>query len=166
MIELLKNWIISVTAASIIAAAAVAVTPKGSVRKMVRFAGGLVLFIAMAAPLKEIDSRDIAFFSMQYRADYEGYEEKLIRANDTMIKSIIEDKTRTYILQKANELGIDCDAEIRTTKRDDGYPYPDSVTVSVNGNASPALQKELSRAIAAELGIPYDKQKWRQTEDE
>lgn len=164
--EVLKNWITGVTAASILVAAAVAVTPKGSMQKMVRLVGGLVLFLVLIAPLKEMDSSDMAYFNMQYRAEYENYEEKLIQENSTMIKTIIEDKTRSYILQKADELGIACDAEVNAKKREDGYPYPDTVTITVKTGTDLDLQKELTRIIESELGVPYENQKWRQTEDE
>jgi hypothetical protein len=164
--ELIRNWITSVTAASILISAALAVTPKGSAKKVVRLVGGLILFIVLTAPLKEIDYTDFAYFNMQYRAEYENYEEKLITENSTMIKSIIEDKTRTYILQKADELGIECDAEVFAASRDDGYPYPDKVVIKPEGTPDPALREKLSYVIESELGVTADRQEWRQTEDE
>lgn len=163
--EILRSWITTVTAASILVSAAVAVTPKGSMQKMVRFVGGLVLLLALTAPLKDFNSEDLAFYSMQYRADYEQYEEKLIDENTAMIKTIIEDKTRTYILQKADELGIECNAAVTAVSREDGYPYPEEIVIETDAGVDPTLKAKLSRVLESELGVPKEKQKWRATED-
>lgn len=164
--EMIKDWISSVTAASILVSAALALTPNGSVKKVVRLVGGLILLIVLSAPLKELDFKDIAFYNMQYRADYEKYEEKLIKENSVMIKSIIEDKTETYILQKAGELGLDCEAKVFAESRDEGYPFPGKVVITASGKIDPSTQKKLSYIIESELGVTIEKQEWRLTEDE
>jgi len=164
--EIIRNWITGVTAASILISAALAVTPKGAVKKVLKFVGGLILFIVLTAPLKEIDISDIAYYNMQYRADYEKYEEKLIFENSSMIKTIIEDKTRTYILQKADELGIACDVQVYAKKRGDGYPYPDKIVITTGSDTDPALRERLSYILESELGVTDENQEWRLTEDE
>lgn len=124
------------------------------------------MFIVLTSPLREIDISDIAYYNMQYRADYEKYEEKLIYKNSSMIKTIIEDKIRSYILQKAEEMGLQCDAQVHAKKRVDGYPYPERVVIITESDPDPALKKKLSYILESELGITDENQEWRQTEDE
>jgi len=164
--NVIREWIIGLTAVSIVVSAALAITPSGSVKKTVRLIGGLILFIILIRPLKELDAGDIAFYNMQYRADYEKYEEKLITRNSSMIKTIIEDKLRTYILQKAADLGVECDAEVITRTREDGYPYPVRIIFYIPAEPDPALRERLSYIVASELGVDEENQEWRLVEDE
>jgi len=149
--SVLRDWISGVTAAAIILSAVLALTPEGTVKKTVRLAGGLVMLIAVVSPFRSLNISDISFFTQQYRADYENYEEKLIFENSAMVKLIIEDKTRTYILQKAGEFGIDCDVEVMAKTAEAGYPYP--VQVTIIGALSEAEKDKLGRFIKAELGV-------------
>ncbi|MGI6578363.1 MAG: stage III sporulation protein AF [Eubacteriales bacterium] len=164
--KMIGEWIISLTAASILISATIAITPKGAVKRSVRLVGGLILLLILIKPLKELDVGDIAYYNMQYRAEYEKYEEKLITQNSSMIKTIIEDKTRTYILQKAEELGIECDAEVKTRTREDGYPYPDRIIFHISHSQDPAMRERLSYIVASELGVAEENQEWRLEEHE
>jgi hypothetical protein len=164
--ETIRNWISAVTAVSILVSAALAVTPEGAVKKILRFVGGLILFIVLIAPLKEISISDIAYFSMQYRADFENYRDKLLFENSSMIKTIIEDRTRTYILQKAEELGIQCDVRVYAKTPDDGYPYPHKAVIMTGAETGREQRQMLSRLLESELGISAENQEWRQVEDE
>ena len=163
---MIKEWIMGITAASILVSAVIAITPNGASKKSVRLVGGLILFIVIIRPLKEMNMSDLAFYNMQYRADYEKYEQKLIMQDSSMIKTIIEDKTRTYILQKADLLGIECDAEVSAQKREDGYPYPDEIIFYVSEDHDSESIKQLSYIVASELGVPVEKQEWRSAENE
>jgi|LSQX01.2.fsa_nt_gb hypothetical protein len=163
---MIKDWIIGITAASILVSAVIAITPKGAPKRSVRLVGGLILFIVIIDPLKKMDLSDLAFYSMQYRADYEKYEEKLIFQNSSMIETIIEDKTRTYILQKAELLGVKCDVEVSAKKREDGYPYPDKIVFYVMEECDSELIEQLSYVVSSELGVPEEKQEWRSAENE
>lgn len=156
--EILKDWIIGLCAASIIVSAAVTLTPDGNMKKTVRFIGGLILFIVIIQPVISFDMDAMAFNTMQYRADYEGYEDKLIFVNSAHTKLIIEDRTRTYILQKAELLGLDCEVEVRARTEGDGYPYPYSLTGSYLGGEKEL--GELKRYIESELAIPAERQEW------
>ncbi|MDR1116806.1 MAG: stage III sporulation protein AF [Oscillospiraceae bacterium] len=158
--EVLKTWILGITAASIIVSAAAAIAPQGHMRSIVRFIGGLVLFISVISPLKDFNLEDMAFYQAQYRAEYEDYEEKLIFNSSAQIKLIIEDRTRTYILQKADSLQLDCDVTVITKAAKDAYPYPAEITGTYSGAESAA--EELKRFIESELGVPKEKQKWNE----
>lgn len=163
---MIKEWIVGITAASILISAIIAITPDGAPKRSVKLVGGLILFVVLIRPFMDMKMADLAFYNMQYRADYEKYEEKLIMKNSSMIKTIIEDRTRTYILQKADLLGIECDVEVSARRREDGYPYPERIVIYVSKDYDPVLKSQLSYIVASELGVPEENQEWRSTEDE
>ena len=154
--EKLSQWIISVTAVSIILSVAVSLTPDGNMKKIVRFVGGLILFIVALEPVAGFNPEDIAFYTTQYRADYEKYEEKLIFENSAYVKLIIEDRTRTYIIQQAEYYLIDCDASVTARSVDSGYPFPYSAVITCR--AGEENIEKLTRWIEAELAIPRERQ--------
>ena len=48
----LREWLLGVTAAALAVALAQALTPEGTVKKLLRITGGLVLLLAVVRPLK------------------------------------------------------------------------------------------------------------------
>ena len=56
----LRQWLLGVACTALMLAAAEGLTPKGSVKKVCRLAGGLALVLAAAGPLLQIDSGLIA----------------------------------------------------------------------------------------------------------
>ncbi len=158
--DILREWIVGVTAASILVAAVVALAPGGTAKKTVRFAGGLVIFIALVGPLGKINFEDISYFNMQARADYKKYEEKYIFENSSMVGVIVSDKLATYVMEKASEYGIECEVSVRVKQHDEGHPFPVEVSIDVISEGEPQARKRLSTLIEAELGVPEERQKW------
>ena len=64
MIELLRQWLTGVTCAAMIAALADSLTPAGTVKRIGRMAGGLLLLIAVVQPVLEVDFSALASASV------------------------------------------------------------------------------------------------------
>lgn len=158
--NILKEWILNLTAVSILVSAALAVCPKGNVKNIVRFTGGLLLLFTLIRPVTELDFETLSFHSMQLRADFEHYEGALIEENSAMVGTIVEEKLRLYIIERAQEYGIVCDASVQTKQRDEGYPYPVSVEIKIRGEPNRAGEKKLASGIEADLGVPAECQTW------
>ena len=60
MIELIREWLVGITCGAIIVALADGLSPNGTVRKIGRLTGSLVLVLAMIQPVLRIDSRTFA----------------------------------------------------------------------------------------------------------
>jgi len=155
-----SGWITRITAAAILLSAASAIAPSGSGRRMVRFTGGLILFVVMIKPLAELSADDLSFFTAQYTYEFEGLSQELESEGDTLRRLIIEDKAASYILKKADELGLDCEAEVTASARDEGTPYPVKVAVTYAAGSDPEAIGELSRIIAADLAVDGKNQSW------
>lgn len=160
MIELIRTWLIGITCAAIVVALCESLAPSGAVRKVGRFAGGLVLLIAVLQPFLTLDMRDLSGFLNEYRIEAGDYSTELETENEKLMKNIIEEQTGAYILDKAAALGIDsCEVSVEAAAAGDGeYPIPEAVTVT--GNLSENQRSALSRQIEADLAIPAQRQIW------
>lgn len=162
MTELLRDWLLGVTCAAMVLAIAEALTPEGSIRKICRLAGGLVLLLAAVSPVVKLDEADLTRALTEYRVTAQDYGDALVEKNNILYKTIIEENTAAYILDKAKELGISCGAEVIFAYDEDGNPYPEEVRVF--GRWTEAQKAELSRVLETELGIPPGQQMFERTE--
>lgn len=161
MIEVIRNWLIGVTAAAIVVALAEGVAPDGAVKKIGKLAGGLLLIVAVIQPLVGLDYEAMAGILTDYRVETEGYSAALEIENERLMKNIIEEQTGAYIQDKAAELGAECTADVTCQADDDGNFYPASVVVY--GELDQKLQNTLSRTIEGDLAIPVEHQRYERT---
>ncbi len=152
----MRQWIAHITAASLLSAIAMAVTPKGRVRQVTRLACGLMCALAVAAPLAEVDVGALASGLALYRQRAEQIVTQAGEEEKTMERTYIEQQCQAYILGKADERGLALGAVELTARWDDQARvwYPWSVTI-----AAP-MDSALSAVIEAELGIPAERQRW------
>lgn len=158
MMETIRGWLIGITATAMIAALAENIAPEGSVKRIVKFAGGLLMIIAMIRPVMHLDFSNLSSILTDYHIDSAGYSKALETKNSQLIKSIIEDETSAYIQDKAAELGIVCEVRVLCRIEDDGNPYPSSAVVS--GDLEETQILKLSRLIEGELAIPAKNQRY------
>lgn len=154
MMELLRQWLTGVTCAAIIVALADSLMAGGTVRKIGRLAGGLLLLAAVVKPVLEVDLTALSASSIRMEVESVPAAEE---AGLDLMKSIIGEETGAYILDKAAELGVPCQ-EVRVTcaVEENGVPYPESVVLV--GPMSREEQELLSRRIEADLAIPAERQ--------
>lgn len=155
--EILKNWVIGVTCAALLIAAADCVTPGGTVKKLGRLTGGLVLLLAMISPLLGLDYEALAIAMTESRGDLSGYsQEESDKLSAELMKTIIAEESGAYILDKATNLGVQCAVTVDCDVSEGNIPYPAAVTVV--GALSAEQRAALSRAIEADLAIPPEMQ--------
>lgn len=154
--ELLRQWLTGVTCAAIIVALADSLMAGGTVRRIGRLAGGLLLLAAVVKPVLEVDLTVLSAASLRLEAEAVPAAEE---AGLDLMKSIIGEETGAYILDKAAELGISCQ-EVRVTcaVEESGVPYPASVVLV--GDLTEEEQARLSRRIEADLAIPAEQQSY------
>ena len=154
--ELLRQWLTGVTCAAIIVALADSLMAGGTVRRIGRLAGGLLLLAAVVKPVLEVDLSVLSAASLRLEAEAVPAAEE---AGLDLMKSIIGEETGAYILDKAAELGISCQ-EVRVTcaVEENGVPYPASVVLV--GDLTEEEQARLSRRIEADLAIPAERQSY------
>ncbi len=160
MTQWLRNWLLSLTGAALVCAAALRLTPEGRVKPVVRLMCAVCMAAALLFPLRDAAVGGYALNLARYRTAAEtltGAGETLRQELD---RSIIEERMEAYILDKARSLGVPLSgARVALRWSTEGVWLPDSAELTG------AYSGTLSDLLAAELGIPPEKQRWRTDED-
>lgn len=158
MMDWVKNWIISVTCVSILLAAVQCLMPPGGVKRVGQLTGGLLMLLAAASPLLELDLAELSLSLTELRMEQSGSSALLELENTRLVKEIIAEQTAAYIADKAMELGADCAVEVTYEYSEDGMAYP--VAVTVTGPLTSEQRAELERWLEAELAVPREDQSY------
>ena len=155
MLELMRQWLLSITCAALVIAMAESLTPSGTIRRIGRLTGGLVLLLAMLEPLLTLDQGALTQALTEYRLSLDGYAQELEQEDRDLMKDIIEERSAAYIQDKAACMDIDCQVTVTAGEEGD-WPVPESVTVF--GGLSEEQQSRLTRSIEADFAIPAERQ--------
>lgn len=147
----LKTWLLGVTAAALAVALAQALTPEGTVKKLLGLIGGLVLLLTVVRPLK-----GLAPAALPDPGALVPSVETAETAGEEAMKTLIAQKVGAYIVDKGDRLGCPCTAQVTVAEDGSGWAVPWSV--EVRGQWTAGGKRELSQAIAQELDIPVERQ--------
>lgn len=147
----------SITAASLLSAVAMALTPAGRVKQVTRLACGLMCALAVAGPLVRLDFGSLASSLALYEQRARAITDKAEEEAKMMDRTYIEERCEAYILAKATEAELVVDGVSLSARWDDEdlVWYPWSVTVDAPYN------EWLAGLMEAELGVPAVRQEWR-----
>ena len=151
---ILRSWLLGVVACALLVSACEQLTDGGTMKKIVRFVGGMLLMLALLRPLLRIDLTDLAVNAGAYREAVAQLEEELGAQRQRELSARIAAQTGAYIEDKAHALGAEVTAEV-TVREEDGAFIPDRAVLFGEENA------ELSALLTQELGIAPEKQEWR-----
>lgn len=156
---MLREWLLGITAAAMLIALAESLIPPGAIRRIGKLSGGLILLIAVLQPMLTVEYSALSESFSRYRNDLGEYQAQPETGNFQIMKTIIEAKSAAYIQDKAEGLGIVCEAEVCCTADDtQSYPYPASV--KIKGNLSAGQIRQLQELIEAELAVPAEEQSY------
>lgn len=160
MMELMRQWLLGVTCTALVLAIADSLAPEGNVKKVCRLAGGLALLAAAMGPLLRIDEGSLSRAISEYQITVQNYEKELEEKNVLLYQTIIEEQTAAYIVDKAEELGISCQAEVTFAYDEDGMPCPWEVTAW--GSWTEEQCGQLMGLVETDLGIPSQRQHYEE----
>ena len=160
MTELVRQWLLGVACTALILAVADSLAPEGSVKRICRLAGGLALLLAAVSPLLRLDGGALIDALEGYRAQIQSYEETLERQNNLFYQTVIEQSTAAYIVDKAEGLGISCQAEVTFSYDEDGVPFPWEVTA--RGDWTDETREAMERLLEDDLGVPPQRQHYEE----
>ena len=155
--EGVREYLLSVTAGAILCGILGSlVGEKGAFSGLYKLISGLVLCFLMISPLVNIELSDFTEFagdliSQGDQAVREGEE-----CRDQMLRQIITDEARAYIMDKARSYGTEIQVEI--TLSGDDPPVPESCTI--RGQISPYVKQQLKKILITDLGIPEENHLW------
>ncbi len=150
MIEWIRQWLLSVTGAAILAALAESLMPSGPVRQVGRLSCGLVLLAALLSPVLQWQTGDSAALA-QWQETLALETQALEDSRQSQLKTIIAQQYAAYAVDKGAELGVSCTATFTCALGEDGLFYPTSGTIY--GDCTPAQTEALQDALAADLAL-------------
>ena len=114
---------------------------------------------AFISPLAGIDLDGYSETLAGFKLEAEAFASQGETYSKNLNRTIIEDECEAYILDKAENLGIQLDeVEVLAVWSDEGYWYPSEA--SIKGSLSQAERNRMSSYIEAELGISAGNQQW------
>ena len=163
MTELIRAWIMGLTAAAFLAAIAMALTPKGRPRAVVGLVTGLVTIVALVAPILEFDYAAYVRNVNDFAFSLESRNQEWEVSQERVTSLIIRERSEAYILDKAESLGlVGLDIEVATARNPAGWFTP--YRVWIVGEVSAAQQRALSEFLNGTFGIPAERQYWEKAE--
>ena len=154
--EELRQYILSVITISLLCGIFQMFFAESNIGAIVKLITGLMITITVVSPIIRGSNLSFSAYFDSISADGElavAIGEEL--AADTA-SAFIKDKTETYICDKASAMGAVISADVILT--DDALSVPSEVTIK--GNVSPYVKKQLSDWIQNDLCIDEDKQTW------
>ena len=160
MVELIRTWILGLVGAAVFCALATELTPPGMVKRVLHTLCGIVMALTLVSPLLRFDFSAYSLNLAKYRENAAALHQSAQEISDELSRRLIEDECRAYILDKAQELGLDVEAvSVRVRWSSEGFWYPVEAAVSAPYNG------DLSRCMESELGIPESSQNWSGNEN-
>lgn len=157
--EAVRSWLVSLVMVSMLLGLARLLTPKGSVQKIASFTGGLILLLALLRPLMEVEFSELVSDLGVYHEEVAERREELALEGEKQLERSIAERTSAYISDKAKTLGTEVSVRVKTIPSSEGIPLP--AEAEITGDYSP----ELAEYIERDLGIPAERQVWREDEN-
>lgn len=149
--ELVRQWLLSVTCAALMAALADGLMPKGAVKQVGKLVCALVLLCAVLRPVLCVRLPDTGQLLSGVGGKVEDSRTRLEQDSGQMLKTLIERECGAYIVDKAATLGAVCRAQVECKADATGVWMPDRAYVA--GPLDDGQRKKLTALVHSELGI-------------
>ena len=160
MAEVLHSWIMGLFGAALLGALAMAITPEGPVRTVLRTLCGIVLALALVSPLLKLDMENYSLNMARYREESARLTEALAETENRLSRAIIQEECAAYIWDKAQNLGLSPDVVEVVAKWGGDCWIPDEAYVEASGTQE--QRRALAGVLEAELGITAERQHWNE----
>lgn len=155
--EGIRRYILSVTAAAVICSMVLSLCDKKGFNKAaIKMLCGIFVAITMIAPLLEIRLSNISMSAGVLSGEATAAVEEGRQAAVNAVGSIIKQRTESYILDKADAMGIEIIVQVSLDQENLRYPQ----CVCIHGTVSPFAKRQLQLWISEELGIAEENQIW------
>ena len=159
MIAAIRDWIFRLICVSFLVGLVALLTPKGAVRRITLFCGGLLFLLALLQPALPKGTLQNAPDFARWETEIEGLTARYRAENQKEWEDLIADEIRTYIETEAKALGFSCTAGVLVETGGDGIPRVVGAEISAEGK-----NEALAQYMEQELGIPASAQSWKDTE--
>jgi len=163
MTELIRNWVLGLTAASFITGIAMAIAPKGRSRAATALVSGLVTIVVLIAPILDFDHTAYMQDFVETEVSVTLRTEEMENASKSLQARIISERSIAYILDKAESVGLpNLDIRIQTKAGADGFVVP--YAIYLTGEYTLEQRRTLEAYLVGTFGIPIQRQTWSVTD--
>ena len=157
--NMVKNYFLAVAAVSFLVCLVSDLLPKTGVGNAARFIGSLILVLSVITPITQINPEDISAAISQFHIQTVQRNSGIEVNNQKLIAELIKDQCEAYVLNKAEEQGMDISVDISVCVNKGDYPYPE--TIRFSGTVSQADRQYIMDVTERDLGIPQSRQEWK-----
>ena len=154
-----QEYLFRVAAAALAVSLITAIPLKQPVKHVICAGCGALLLLTLLRPMLRLRDVDPKEYLSKFQIDNTMIDEAL-RDGQTRAQALITGQTEAYIWDKAAALGAEVRAEVTLAALSEHYSYPCAVTLTGRWTAS--QRQALSEYIAQTLGIPPERQTWRE----
>lgn len=154
--EAIGEYLIGVTAAALLCALVGKLSVSGMSGAVIRMICGVFMAMAVVAPWATLRLDAPLELVTNVQSDAEAIVSQGENSAREAMAGIISGQVRTYILDKADAMGLDLEVSVELTDAD--LPVP--VAVTLKGEISPYHKGVLGDAIRDDLGIGKEAQTW------
>jgi hypothetical protein len=154
--ELLRHYVFSVVAASLISGVIMGFLQGGTVKTLIKVISGLFLAFMVISPIRQLDISDFPIPGTEEASEASSAARLGEELSLDAIKDIIKQQTEAYILDKAAQLNASVEVQVTLSQVS---PYP-PVSVRLRGEISPYARRQLEAMLSEELGIQREDQQW------
>lgn len=129
MLEALRQYLLSVTAAALLTAILQALLPRGPVRRVTALACSLLMLLTVVRPLSQWNADELIEKFESYCQELSVYPEEMEKTSAALTESIIVSQSASYIEDKAEENGMICTVQV-SCRDENGIAVPNAVTVT------------------------------------
>ena len=151
MIALVREWLLGITGAAILAAGADALMPNGGVKRVGKLLCGLVLLSAVLSPLLDWRDGGAERSAVNGGVNFLQLSEELEQGRSEQMKLLIEEGLRAYSMDKMEREGLPGQVWVECELSEDGVYLP--VSVTVDGVPGEEERRAVIRLLAPELGV-------------
>jgi len=149
--NLLKSWILGIVCASFIAAIMQAITPEIRAKRVVTLACGVLIMVAVAKPIINMDYSGISLYQAQLKADGAALAARLDETNENLTLALIERSFAAYISDKGKALGVEITA-VEVSLTADREPESVAITALADAEQRFVIEREVAVTFGVERG--------------
>jgi hypothetical protein len=153
MMEMIRNWVMSVVAVGMLVSLCLGLSPGGKVQKVGKFCGGLLLFLTVVTPITRLDLTGGLQEFQEYCAQLSATSEESTQASGEITQDLVTAQSEACIQAQAKALGADTTVTV-TCKSQDGLAVPSNV--SFVGDMTLQQQQELTRWVMSAFDLTQD----------
>lgn len=158
MTERLGGYLLAIAAVCILSSLLQAAAPGEQGKRMIRFAGSMLLLLVVLAPLPGFGEEAIGTLVEDALEALPEYEGTWSESGENLIAAGITRRCSAYIWDKAAELGMSVEVELQLAQGQ-GWPYPCGAVL--RGTWNEQQRQALAEILEQELGIPMEEQEWQ-----